>query len=222
MADVPLTHLSRPQLVHLLLRIVDLLSQPVTPVQSAPPVVGLPSGSGVELYDARLDPWNAPDEGHVAPSVPRDQGMPVGAGGRHPVQGQLSPAASASGPPACNPQSGCPETPPGLVWMVLDHCLVLSEVATVGYPKLACPLRMPYLGVGRGCTSVAVHVECVVLPAFCSVLDTRTTCVRFTKYRDTAVGTYIRWEIATAILLLPTNWFCTAFLGDCWPQWRVC
>ena len=98
MADVPLSHLSRPQLVHLLLRIVDL---------SAPPVVGLPSGSGVELYDARLDPWNGPDECQAAPSVPRDQGMP-------------------------------------------RFGLVLSEVTTVGYPKLACPLRMPYLGVCRG------------------------------------------------------------------------
>ena len=169
MADVPLSHLSRSQLVHLLLRIVDLLSQPVMPAQSAPPVGGLPSGSGVELYDARLDPWNAPDDCQAAPSAPRDQRMPEGAVGCHFVQGQLNPAASAfylvvSGPPACNPQSGCLDTPPGLVWIALDQCLVLSEVTTMGYPNLACPLRMPYLGVARGCTCVAIHVECVALP----------------------------------------------------------
>ena len=114
MADVPLTHLSRPQLVHLLLRIVDLVSQPVTPVQPAAPVTGLPSGPRVELYDASLDPWNAPDEGQVAPTGPRDHGRPVvGAGGPYLIQGRLNPAASAfypvvSGPPACNPQSGWP------------------------------------------------------------------------------------------------------------------
>ena len=193
MADVPLTHLSRPQLVHLLLRIVDLLSQPVTPVQSAPPVVGLPSGSGVELYDARLDPWNAPDEGQGAPSVPRDQGRPVGAGGRHPVQGQLNPAASAfypvvSGPPACNP---------------------LPRFGLDGLGSLPGPVR----GGNSGVPQASLPTENAL--AFCSVLDTRTTCVSFTKYRDAAVGTYIRWEIATAIPLLPTNWFCSAFLGDC-------
>ncbi len=55
MADIPLTHLSRPQRVHLLLRIVDLLSQPV---QLAAHV---PAGTTLEPYDASLDPWNAPD-----------------------------------------------------------------------------------------------------------------------------------------------------------------
>ena len=33
MENIPLSHLSRPQLVNLLLRIVDLLSQPVQPIQ---------------------------------------------------------------------------------------------------------------------------------------------------------------------------------------------
>ena len=126
MADVPLTHLSRPQLVHLLLRIVDLLSQPAMPAQSAPPCGGLPNGSGVELYDARLDPWNAPEECQAAPTAPRNQGMPVGAVGCQFVQGQLNPAASAFypvvlGPPACNPQSGCLDTPPGLPRFGVDN-----------------------------------------------------------------------------------------------------
>ena len=55
MEDIPLSHLSRPQLVNLLLRIVDLLSQPVQlarHTQTSPPL---------EPYDASIDPWNAPD-----------------------------------------------------------------------------------------------------------------------------------------------------------------
>ena len=63
MADVPLAHLSRQQLVHLLLRIVDLLAQPVVPCQSATPAMGCTGGPTLEPYDASLDPWNAPDPG---------------------------------------------------------------------------------------------------------------------------------------------------------------
>ena len=126
MADVPLNHLSRPQLVHLLLRIVDLLSQPSMPAQSAPPGGGVSNSPVVELYDASVDPWNAPDECQAAPTAARDQGLPVGTGGCHFVQGPLNPAASAfypvvSGPPACNPQPGCLDTPPGLPRFGVDH-----------------------------------------------------------------------------------------------------
>ena len=114
-----------------------------------------------------------------------------------------------------------PDTPPCLPRFGVD-CLgsmpiVLSEVTMVGYPNLARPLRMPYLGVARGCACVAIHAECVELPAYCSVLDTRTTCVRFTKSRDTALKTGMRWEIATVIPHLSTDWFSTAFLVNFWP-----
>ena len=117
---------SRPQFVHLLLRIVDLLSQPAMPAQSAPPCGGLPNGSVVELYDASLDPWNAPEECQAAPMAPRNQGMPVGAVGCHSVHGPLNPAAPAfypvvSGPPACNPQPGCLDSPPRLPRFGVDN-----------------------------------------------------------------------------------------------------
>ena len=101
MADVPLNHLSRPQLVHLLLRIVDLLSLPSMPAQSAPSSGSLPCGPVVEPYDASIDPWNAPDESQGDPMATRDQGVPVGTGGCHSGYGPLNPAASAGIGTAC-------------------------------------------------------------------------------------------------------------------------
>ena len=80
MADVPLNHLSRPQLVHLLLRIVDLLSLPSMPAQSAPSSGSQPCCPVVVPYDASIDPWNAPDESQGDPIATRDQGLPVGTG----------------------------------------------------------------------------------------------------------------------------------------------
>ena len=123
MADVPLSHLSRPQLVQLLVRIVDLLSQPAPSVQTVQTAAEPLRGGGLELYDASLDPWNAPDEAPAAPSAapaaPRDQVMPIRRGSRFWVQGPLNPAASAfypvvSGPPASHPQPGYLSIPPGL------------------------------------------------------------------------------------------------------------
>ena len=118
----------------------------------------------------------------------RNQGMPAGVVGCHFVQGQLNPAASAfypvvSEPPACNPQSGCLDTLPGLPRFGVNNLgfmptVVRAAVTMVDYPNLARPLRMPYLGVAYGCACVAVLAECVVPLAYCSVLDIRTSCVR--------------------------------------------
>ena len=58
MENIPLGHLSRPQLVNLLLRIVDLLSQPVQPF---PPAQATQACPVLEPYDASIDPWNAPE-----------------------------------------------------------------------------------------------------------------------------------------------------------------
>ena len=118
------------------------------PAQSAPPVVGLPSGSGVELYDARLDPWNAPDECQAAPSVPRDQGMPVGAVGCHFVQGQLNPAASAFYP---DPQSGCLDTPPALPRFGVDGLGSMPSPVRgndCGVPQASLPTENALPGCG--------------------------------------------------------------------------
>ena len=62
MDNIPLGHLSRPQLVNLLLRIVDLLSQPLPqPVQPFPPAQATQAYPVLEPYDASIDPWNAPE-----------------------------------------------------------------------------------------------------------------------------------------------------------------
>ena len=112
MADIPLTHLSRPQLVHLLLRIVDLLSQPV-------PTTSVQGGPALEPYDASLDPWNPPDPGPAASVGPCGAGSATVSGGPYPEIGQLNPGASAfypvvSGPPVPFCHSGCPASSLGL------------------------------------------------------------------------------------------------------------
>ena len=126
MADIPLNHLSRPQLVHLLLRIVDLLSLPSMPAQSAPLSGNQPRCPSVVPYDASIDPWNAPDEGQSDSIVTRDPGVLVGTGSSNSGYGPLNPAASAfytmvSGPPACHTASGGSGNPPGLPRFGVDR-----------------------------------------------------------------------------------------------------
>ena len=126
MADIPLNHLSRPQLVHLLLRIVDLLSLPSMPAQSVPLSGNQPRCPSVVPYDASIDPWNAPDEGQSDSIVTRDPGVIVGTGSSNSGYGPLNPAASAfypmvSGPPACHTSSGCSGNPPGLPRFGVDR-----------------------------------------------------------------------------------------------------
>ena len=111
MADIPLNHLSRPQLVHLLLRIVDLLSLPSMPAPSLPSDGRQRCCPNVVPYDASLDPWNAPEEGQRDLFVTRDPGAVVGSRSGKGECGPLNPAASAfypmvSGPPACNTPAG--------------------------------------------------------------------------------------------------------------------
>ena len=86
MADIPLNHLSRPQLVHLLLRIVDLLSLPSMPAPSVPLSGNQTRCPSVVPYDASIDPWNAPDEGQSDSMVTRDPGALVGTGSSNSAQ----------------------------------------------------------------------------------------------------------------------------------------
>ena len=114
MSDIPLTHLSRPQLVHLLLRIVDLLSQPVQPATF------VPSGTPLEPYDASLDPWNAPDVGQPTNAGVGGSRGPV-PGNPYPHPSQLNPGATAfypvvSGPPGPGVQLSCLDHSAGLPW----------------------------------------------------------------------------------------------------------
>ena len=118
MSDVPLAHLSRQQLVQLLLRIVDLLAQPVRPFQT---VVSAPTTAGgpvLEPYDASLDPWNDPDL--CLPAMVRVKAQRVGpTGAVGPPLHQLNPCASAfypmvSGGPSPSRPQACSDCSSGL------------------------------------------------------------------------------------------------------------
>ncbi len=88
MEDIPLSHLSRPQLVNLLLRIVDLLSQPVQlaqHTQTCPPL---------EPYDASVDPWNAPDIAQPVNFTGQGGSGPMTTGNPVYPPGLLNPGAS--------------------------------------------------------------------------------------------------------------------------------
>ena len=105
MSDIPLAHLSRQQLVQLLLRVVDLLAQPVLPsVQTVAPVQTTTGSPVLEPYDASLDPWNAPDACPTAGAGSRE-GTACGAlvGSAGPPLHQLNPGACALYPVV----SGC-------------------------------------------------------------------------------------------------------------------
>ena len=59
MDNINLSLLSRPQLVHLLLQIVDLLAQPLPqPNQPLHPGQVMHAPPRLEPYDASIDPWN--------------------------------------------------------------------------------------------------------------------------------------------------------------------
>ena len=120
MENIPLGHLSRPQLVNLLLRIVDLLSQPVQPTQ---PVQHTQACPPLEPYDASIDPWNAPDLAQPVNVTGQGGSGPVTTGGTAYPPGLLNPGASAFYPMVCGAcgsysHGGCcepsPEPAPGL------------------------------------------------------------------------------------------------------------
>ena len=186
MADIPLNHLSRPQLVHLLLRIVDLLSLPSMPAPSVPLSGNQTRCPNVVPYDASLDPWNARDEDQRDSIVTRDPGALVGPGSSKSGYGPLNPAASAfypmvSGPPACHTSSGCSGNPRDLPRFGVDRKgpePSTVSVCTGGSAQSSLPTENALPG--------ALLVVCVVHLAYSSVLVTPTTCVRFIKSRDKA------------------------------------
>ena len=96
MDNMHLGHLSRPQLVNLLLRIVDLLAQPLPqPGQPLPPVQAMQAPPILEPYDASIDPWNEPELSQpstaASPEVRRPRPM---CGAAYP-SGPLNPGATA-------------------------------------------------------------------------------------------------------------------------------
>ena len=120
MENIPLGHLSRPQLVNLLLRIVDLLSQPVQPTQPAQHAQACPV---LEPYDASIDPWNAPDPTQPVNVTGQGVSCPVTTSGTAYPPGLLNPGASTFYPmvpgACCSYSNGgtcepSPEPAPGL------------------------------------------------------------------------------------------------------------
>ena len=124
MDNIPLGHLSCPQLVNLLLRIVDLLSQPLPqPVQPFPPAQATQACPVLEPYDASIDPWNAPEltqPANVSGPGVSCQGTTSGTAHR---PGLLNPGATAFYPmvpaPSCSHRIAgtgepSPEPAPGL------------------------------------------------------------------------------------------------------------
>ena len=124
MDNIHLGHLSRPQLVNLLLRIVDLLSQPLPqPGQPLPPVQATQAYPVLEPYDASIDPWNAPEVSQPANvSGPGVRCQRTTSGTAYPSR-LLNPEAVAFYPMVpganCFQRAGCaggpsPEPAPGL------------------------------------------------------------------------------------------------------------
>ena len=121
MDNIHLGHLSRPQLVNLLLRIVDLLAQPLPqPGQPLPPVQATQAPPMPEPYDASIDPWNEPELSQPANAAgPEVRCQRTTSGTAYP-SGLLNPGAVAFYPmvPGAQRAGGAsepsPEPAPGL------------------------------------------------------------------------------------------------------------
>ena len=124
MDNIYLGHLSRPQLVNLLLRIVDLLAQPLPqPGQTLPPVQAMQASPILEPYDASIDPWNEPELSQPATAASPDVRRPRPTCGTAYPSGLLHPGATAFYPMVhganCFQRAGgasepSPEPAPGL------------------------------------------------------------------------------------------------------------
>ena len=124
MDNMYLGHLSRPQLVNLLLRIVDLLAQPLPqPGQPLPPVQAMQAPPILEPYDASIDPWNEPELSQPATAASPDVRRPRPMCGTAYPSGLLNPGATAFYPMVpganCFQRAGVtsepsPEPAPGL------------------------------------------------------------------------------------------------------------
>ena len=124
MDNMYLGHLSRPQLVNLLLRIVDLLAQPLPqPGQPLPPVQAMQAPPILEPYDASIDPWNEPELAQPATAASPDVRRPRPMCGTAYPSGLLNPGATAFYPMVpganCFQRAGVtsepsPEPAPGL------------------------------------------------------------------------------------------------------------
>ena len=124
MDNINLSLLSRPQLVHLLLQIVDLLAQPLPqPNQPLHPGQVMHAPPRLEPYDASIDPWNEPVLTQPVTATNPEVRCPVPMHGSTCLGGALNPGATAFYPTVpgatCSLRSGVmcepsPEPAPGL------------------------------------------------------------------------------------------------------------
>ena len=124
MDNINLSLLSRPQLVHLLLQIVDLLAQPLPqPDQPLHPGQVMHAPPRLEPYDASIDPWNEPELAQPVTATNPEVRCPGPMHGSTYLGGALNPGATAFYPmvpgAACSQRSGVtcepsPEPAPGL------------------------------------------------------------------------------------------------------------
>ena len=124
MDNINLSLLSRPQLVHLPLQIVDLLAQPLPqPDQPLHPGQVMHAPPRLEPYDASIDPWNEPVLTQPVTATNPEVRCPVPMHGSTCLGGAMNPGATAFYPmvpgAACSLRSGVmcepsPEPAPGL------------------------------------------------------------------------------------------------------------
>ena len=160
MDNMQLGHLSRPQLVNLLLRIVDILAQPLPQLEQplhsgqamqAPPIL--------EPYDASIDPWNEPEQSQPATATRPEVRCPRPMHGTIYPTGPLNPGATAFYPMVpgaiCSQRLGVtseplPEPAPGL-----PHFGACPQADLTPF-TLASQLQAHPQGVGGGPTNANV------------------------------------------------------------------
>ena len=166
MDNIPLGHLSRPQLVNLLLRIVDLLSQPLPqPGQPFPPAQATQAYPVLEPYDASIDPWNAPELSQPANvSGPGARCQRTTSGTAHPP-GLLNPGAMAFLPQMVLRELEVRASP------LLS--LILASLILAPSPKLTW-LHLPWLAHQR--LIPKVKEEFLQVPTCLTTVPTTVSC----------------------------------------------
>ena len=124
MDNINLSLMSRPQLVHLLHQIVDLLAQPLPqPNQPLHPGQVMHAPPRLEPYDASIDPWNEPVLTQPVTATNPEVRCPMPTHGSTCLGGAMNPGATAFYPmvpgATCSLRSGVmcepsPEPAPGL------------------------------------------------------------------------------------------------------------
>ena len=169
MDNMQLGHLSRPQLVNLLLRIVDLLAQPLPqPEQPLHPGQAMHVPPILEPYDASIDPWNEPELSQPATAASPEVRRPRPMQGTVYPTGPLNPGATAFYPMVpganCSQRVGVtsepsPEPAPGL-----PHFGACPQAHLTPFTLASQPQAYPQ-GVGGVPTNTNVPINSMYLSA---------------------------------------------------------